>query len=158
MAATPRRSLLGIRSGIASRVRVYRTADALEVEELEGYDVTRKRVFFDEVLLVTYHRCVGAGWVAAVSLLLGFAALLSAAVLAANRSAGLVLLVCLPLPLLALLVLRLTLRVEAVTVYGRRSRAQLHFWFRKRRAREVFQLVCRLARERQAGAAPAAGA
>jgi hypothetical protein len=152
------RRLIGTRSGLASRVRVYLTPEALEIEDLEGYDVTRKRVFFDDVLLVTYHRFVGIGWMVSMGVLLGFAGLLCLALFAAaDRTAGLVAFLCLPLPLLVLLVLRLALRVDAVTVYGRRTRAQVHFWFRKRKARAVFQQVCRLARERQAREARAVG-
>ncbi len=54
-----RRTLLGRGSTLSSRLRVFRTPDAVEVDEIEGYDVTRRRVRFDEVLLVTYHRIVG---------------------------------------------------------------------------------------------------
>ena len=30
----------------------------LEIDEVDGYDVTRKRVFYDDVVLVTRHRIV----------------------------------------------------------------------------------------------------
>jgi hypothetical protein len=53
------------------------------------------------------------------------------------------------LPFVALAALRLILRVDIVSVHGRRSKARIPFWFRKDRAREVFRLVSRLAREHQ---------
>jgi hypothetical protein len=39
--------------------------------------------------------------------------------------------------------------VDAVTVYGKRTKAQILFWFRKQQARQVYQQICRLAREHQ---------
>ena len=60
MPPTPaRRTLLGRRSTVSSQWKVYRSPDAIETEELEGYDVVRKRVLLDEVLLVTLHRTIG---------------------------------------------------------------------------------------------------
>ncbi|TMA14693.1 MAG: hypothetical protein E6J85_20930 [Deltaproteobacteria bacterium] len=50
------RKLLGTASNLATRVRVYLAEDAVEIDEIEGYSGTRKRVLFDEVLLVTLDR------------------------------------------------------------------------------------------------------
>jgi hypothetical protein len=148
--AGPERILLGKVSSLSSRQRVFRTPDAIEVEEAEGYDLTRRRVWFDEVLLVTYHREVGWAFVLAMlvfSGLFGFPGLL---ILATNPSAGVgVYFAIVVLPFVVALVLRLVLRLEVVTVYGRRTKAQMHFWFGKARARQVYQQVTRLARERQ---------
>ncbi|MEA2327027.1 MAG: hypothetical protein QOE68_1986, partial [Thermoanaerobaculia bacterium] len=58
-----KRTLLGRNAGVMLREAVYETADAIESESREGYDVTRKRVFFEEVLLVTIHREMGALYV-----------------------------------------------------------------------------------------------
>jgi len=120
------------------------------MEEVEGYDVTRRRVWFDEVLLVTYHRIVGWAFVLVMLVLMSLFGLAGAIIIAANRSvqsaayaAGLL------LPFAVAIALRLLLRVDVVTVYGVRTRAEMHFWFRKGKAREAYQQVCRLARERQ---------
>ena len=134
---------------MGSRQRVFRAADAIEVEEIEGYDVVRKRVLLDEVLLVTYHRTTGWPFVVAIlglSLLFG---VIGSLVAASSRTAGLAIGAAFVLPLVTLLALRLVLGVDVVTVFGKRTKAEIHFWFRKRRAREVFTLVCRLVRERQ---------
>jgi len=53
------------------------------------------------------------------------------------------------LPFVIAALLRLALRLDVVTVYGIRGKCTLPFWFAKRRAREVYTLVCRLAREHQ---------
>ena len=61
---TPRkRKLLGRNAGVMLREAVFETADAIESESREGYEVTRKRVLFEEVLLVTIHREMGALYV-----------------------------------------------------------------------------------------------
>ena len=148
--APPRRVLLGRGSSLASRHRVFRTPDAIEVEEAEGYDVTRRRVWLDEVLLVTYHQTVGWAFVAVMLIFMGIVGLFGLVTLLVNpsaQSAGY--LVGLLLPFAIPLGLRLLLRVDVITVYGRRTKADMQFWFRKAQARQVYQQVCRLARERQ---------
>lgn len=148
--AAPRRVLLGKGSSLSSRHRVFRTPDAIEVEEAEGYDVTRRRVWLDEVLLVTYHRTVGWAFVAVMLAFMGIFGFFGFIVLVVNpsaQSAGY--LAALLLPFAIPLALRLLLRVDVVTVYGRRTKAEMQFWFRKAQARQIYQQVCRLARERQ---------
>jgi hypothetical protein len=143
------RHYLGKASAVALRQRVYRTRECLEVDEIDGYDVVRKRVFFDEVLLVTYHRFLGLPFVVAMgafTLLFGVTALLLART---EPSLGLFFALFLVAPFLVALVLRLILKVDAITVYGKRSKAQVHFPFRKSRARGVYVQLCRAVREHQ---------
>ncbi len=157
--APPRRVLLGKGSSLSSRHRVFRTPDAIEVEEVEGYDVTRRRVWLDEVLLVTYHRTVGWAFVAvmlAFMALVGFFGLVFMVANPSVESAGYV--AVLLLPFVLPLALRLLLRVDVITIYGRRTKAEMQFWFRKAQARQVYQQVCRLARERQQRLRSAPGA
>lgn len=149
MARPERRTLIGKRNGVSSRQRIYRTADALEIEEVEGYDVTRRRVFFDDIVLVTYHQFLGWPFLIALGLALVPSVLFTVMASIGSREAGLVVFLLSVLPCLVLLALRLILRVDAVTVYGKRSKAQIQFWFRKQQARQLYQQVCRLAREHQ---------
>jgi hypothetical protein len=142
-------TLLGGRRGLLSVVRVYQTPEALEVDEAEGYDVARRSVLLDEVLLVTYHRCYGWPLLVGMVVLVTIAGLLGALLAIGSPRTGLLTLAIGGLPWLVLAALRLALRLDVVTVYGVRSKATMEYWFRKRRAREVFGLVCRLARERQ---------
>ena len=143
------RVFLGKRSGLSSWERVFRTPDAIEVEEAEGYDLSRRRVWLDEVLLVTSHRGYGLAFLIAMAVFTTIFGLMSLAVLIADRTAGLVSLALFVLPFAAAFGLRLALGLDVVTVHGKRTRAEMHFWFRKARGRRVFQEVCRLARERQ---------
>jgi hypothetical protein len=143
------RHYLGKASAVALRQRVYRTRECLEVDEIDGYDVVRKRVFFDEVLLVTYHRFLGLPFVVAMSVFSVLFGLTALAIGVRDVAAGLWFALFLMAPFLIALVLRLALKVDAVTVYGKRSKAQVHFPFRKARAREVYVQICRAVREHQ---------
>jgi len=143
------RTLLGKRSGLSSRQRVFRTPDAIEVEEAEGYDVSRRRVWLDEILLVTHHRTYGVGFLLTMAAFAVFFGLVSIGALIGDLTVGLVILALSTLPFVLAFVLRLSFGLDVVTVYGRRTKAEIHFWFRKARARQVFQEVSRLARDRQ---------
>jgi hypothetical protein len=149
MAELPRRAFVARRIGFSSVERVYRTRDGIEVDELEGYDVTRRRVLFDEVLLVTHHQEMGWPFVVAMLMLLTFTGFMSLGLAAIEPSVGLWTAFFFVLPLVVLLALRIILRVDVVTVLSRRTRARIPFWFQKDRGREVFRLIARLAREHQ---------
>lgn len=164
MAPTPaRRWRLGSSSriGLASTQEVYRTPDAIEAHEIEGSDVSCRRVLLDEVLLVTIHRAYGLPFVFAMLALITVLGSIGAFLTLADRWLGLGWLALTTLPPLVALGLRFALGIDVVTVSGRRTRVRLAFWFRKAAARDTFLLICRLARERQqrlarqAAAAPA---
>jgi hypothetical protein len=149
VATFPRRTFLARQAGLGSVERIYRTRDAIEVDELEGYDVTRRRVLFDEVLLVTRHQEVGWGFVVGMLVLLTILGFITMVIAIADFKSGVLAALLLVLPILAALVLRLALRVDVITVHGPRSKARIPFWFQKQRGGEVFRLICRLAREHQ---------
>jgi hypothetical protein len=142
-----KRKLLGRNSGVMLRETVYETADAIESEAHEGYEVTRKRVLFEEVLLVTIHREVGTAYVilmAVVTVIFGGVALVGRSEPAMAISFGI-----LALPFLIGCVIRLLWKLDYVSVFGRRSKAVMRFAFRKRRAREVYGRICSRALEVQ---------
>jgi hypothetical protein len=144
------RSLIGKRNGVSSRQRIYQSAEAIEVDELEGYDVTQRRVFFDDIVLVTYHQFVGWPFLVLMGFLLTVSVLFTfAAFEVGGWVPGLVVFSISALPCLIAIILRLVLRVDAVTVYGKRTRVQIPFWFRKQQARELYQQIGRLALEHQ---------
>jgi hypothetical protein len=145
-----RRTFLGKVISMARRQRVYRTSDALEIDDSEDYDIRRFRLFFDEILLVTYHQRVGTLYLITLLMLGAFAALAAMGVgAAADWVAGAVIFALLSLPCIVLSILHLVLKVDVVTVYGRRTLARMEFAFRKQQARDVYQLICRQAREQQ---------
>jgi hypothetical protein len=150
----PVRTLMGTWSDLGSWQRVYETAEALEVDESNGMTGTRHRVFYDEVLLVTYHSFVG--WPLALMAGLAGALIGMFALAAAMAGDGRTAVTIAFFGLLAavFLVVRLVVKVDAVTIYGRRSRARASFWLNKDRARASYLRVCarvRRAQERAAG-------
>jgi len=142
-----KRKLLGRNVGAMSREAVFETADAIESESREGYEVTRKRVLFEEVLLVTIHREVGVVYVtmtAILTVIFAGVAILSRSAPAVAISFGI-----LALPFFIACVVRLILRLDYVSIFGRRSKAVMRFSVRKRRAREVYGRICSRALEVQ---------
>jgi hypothetical protein len=145
-----RRTLLGRKLGLLTRERVFRFPDGLEVDVVLGAQARCQRVFFDEVHLVTLHRSRGWAFLLVTGILFAFAAVASlVAGLIGGWPVGLGVFVCTALPAAVGFLLRLAQGLHVVTVYGKRSRAEMHFFLKKARAREVFHQVCRLARERQ---------
>ena len=144
-----RRERLGRRAAFSHREYVYATRDCFEIDEVEGYDVTRKRVFYDDVVLVTRHRIVPWALIVLCSLLTLFGGLAAFGLRgAATGVAGFTLFV-LTLGLVTLTVLLATLGGDSVTVQGKRTQARMDFVLRRGRATEVYRRACRLARERQ---------
>jgi hypothetical protein len=151
------RELLGTRSGVTAVTRVYRTGDAVEIDETEGVDVNRRRILLDEVLLVTRHRERGTAFVVTAGvlslLLTGLAALVSVEA----RGVGLGLFAFTALPCLVALVWRLAVGVDVVTLFGERSRVALRFSAIRGRAGEVYRLLCSSARGAQRRPPPGRG-
>ncbi|MEO8033961.1 MAG: hypothetical protein ABI837_05970 [Acidobacteriota bacterium] len=136
------RRLIGKNARITTRERIYETDEAVEVEMRDQYDVSRKRVLFDEVLLVTYHRTLGLSFLfvcavgAVVFFGLGLFLLSSQQPVAAWVCSGVA------VPFLLAGALRMILKLDFVTVFGRRSKAVMRFPFRKKRAHELYGHLC----------------
>lgn len=149
------RELVGAEFGWSGRSLVYLTDDAVEVDERDGYDIIRSRVYLDDVLMVTHHRYHG---IAALSVL-GVGALLSAwitlTVAQHEPEAGLVVGLIVFAPFAVGFLVRLILGVDRVAVFGRRTSASMRYGFRKRRAREVFEKIASRVRDAQAALASA---
>jgi hypothetical protein len=140
MTPVPRKRI-GRNAGAMTRELIYETADAIEVESREGYEVSRKRVLYEEVLLVTIHRTIGALYVVSTALVAlffgGVALTLQVTAPVAAITFGI-----LAVPFAVACIARLVFKVDFVTVFGRRSKAVMRFHFRKRRARETYGRIC----------------
>jgi hypothetical protein len=156
-----RRERIGRFSDVASRQVVYQTAEGLEVDEVDHFTIARKRVYFDDVLLVTRHRTVGITFVVTM-IVMAFIWLFLALVLRLTKEPeGALICIAIAVPFLLALVIRLVLKVDIITVYGRRSKAAMRFAFRKDYAHAKFDEICTLvarAQERVAAETPAAPA
>jgi hypothetical protein len=142
-----KRKLLGRNAGVMLRETVYETADAIESESHEGYEVTRKRVLFEEVLLVTIHREVGLPYI--ITMAVATVIFAGIALLSMRTPAVAIPFAILALPFFIGFVIRLVLKLDYVSVFGRRSKAAMRFSLRKRRAREVYGRICSRALEVQ---------
>jgi hypothetical protein len=143
-ASPPRRHYVGSFLGWTERLRVFRTDDALEVDSSDRFEIRRRRVFFDEVLLATLHRQLGGGpypWTfASLALLAG---LLSFAF--ASEPVALRITLGIAAGLAALAIAGFVLPAWIVTIYGKRARAKVRFRLREGKARAFYEDVCRSA-------------
>jgi len=140
----PNRNLIGRWSSFIQRERVYAVPDGIEVEVDERIDVACRRVLYDDVLLVTYHRERGALFLI-LSGLFAFGFLTLAIYLSTLGTPGVVFGITFSLfglPFLIAFLLRAIFGVDVITVFGRRSKAAIRYRLRKRRAREVHELIC----------------
>lgn len=154
MTPGPRRKL-GRNVGVMTRESIFETADAIEVDSREGYEVVRKRVLFEEVLLVTIHRTYGVAYVVVMLILtLVFGMVTLVFQFGAHEAGFAITFGILTLPFLIALIVRLVLKLDFVTVFGRRSKAVIRFAVNKRRAREVYGHICARAREVQRSMEP----
>jgi hypothetical protein len=142
----PRR-YLGRAQSLSERVRTYWTDEALEVDRADNYEIRRRRVFFDEILLVTLHNTRGF-LVSILPLLMGllFAVI---ALAASDEPAASMTFWIVAAVFVAFAVGAGLAPVWVVTVYGKRTRARMHFRWRQAKARQVYAEITRAAAEAQ---------
>jgi len=150
------RIFLGRDASWAERVRVYRTDEALEVAYINTFEVSLRRLFFDEVQLVTLHRARGSR---TLWLLIALSALCALGTLVA-RSAPVLFFnfVTVTAVVFAWTLVTALIRSSVVTAYGARARARIRFLYRPRKARRVYDDLCRRAGEVQGRIAAEAAA
>jgi len=128
------------------------TPDGLDVDSTQNYEIVRRKVFFDDVYLVTLHRERGIAYLVLNGLFGAFFLGISILIVAVDTGGwpwalpffgvGLIFLVA--------FLIRLAMGRDVITVFGRRSRAILRFGsFRKDRAREVYGQICAAVRRGQ---------
>jgi uncharacterized integral membrane protein len=149
------RKLLGKSRTFGSRALVYQGLDALEIEVNEQYDVVEKRVLFEDVLMVTIHREKGMVYLVLTGMMAAFFLGIGILIVSVSVDAWPAAIVfgVFGFPFLLAFLTRLMLGVDIVTVFGRRSKADLRFALRKQRAREVYGTICAAVRngQRRAG-------
>jgi hypothetical protein len=150
------RIFLGRDQGLAGYRRVYEIEDGLEVDENSFVEIERTRVYFDDVLGMTYHVQMGVAFLVSMGLLALFFG--GIAVIAGFNDSGMgvaVLFGCFAAPFLVAFILRLAMRVDVITVFGKRTMACMKFSFRKQRAREIYRDLTQKIRACQEKAAAA---
>lgn len=147
-----RRERLGAHLTGFERHYVYRLPDGIEIDAVDGYAVSRVRVFFADVLLITLHRQHRRGWLWSTGLAtagFGFIGVLMA--IGGGLLAALPFLLCFVLPFLITFLLMCREDV-IVTVFGRRTRAVMRWHWRHARAEAVYTDLVVAVREAQAAA------
>lgn len=149
-AVAPRlRRPLGRCLTLHERMRVYLTEGALEIDLIDAYEVQRQRVFFEDVRLITLHfsRSRPTLWLTG----LATAAFSFPSVMLATEApgAGLVFFLFACLPFLIPFVLACARPAAQVTVYGKRSKAVMRWWFLHESARAIHAELCDLTKAHQ---------
>ncbi len=152
------RVFLGRDASWAERVRVYRTDEALEVAYISTFEVSLRRLFFDEVQLVTLHRARGSRTLWLLIVLSGLCAL--GTLIARSTPVIFNGFVTVTVIVFAWTLFTALIQSSIITAYGGRARARIRFLYRPRRARRVYDDLCRRVGEVQGrvGAATAAAA
>lgn len=153
---TDDRTLLHRSRTILGTDATYLTADGIDVDSSQNYEVIRRRVFFDDVSLVTLHHERGFGFLLTTAAFGTFFLAIAIFIVAINVDAWPV---AIPFfligsPAFLAFLLRLAMGRSVVTVFGRRSRAVLRFGvFRAAKARTVYGQLCAAVRRAQNAAA-----
>lgn len=155
MSEAPRRRLLATDRAFGERIRIYRTPAALEVDRVDFSGLQRRRVFFDEVQLVTLHVQRGIASLAVASGLLAFLGGLTASALGTKGLQGLSIFFATAAAIALGSLVSLLMPVWTVTVFGKRTRARLRFPLRSGKARRIYGEICRTVAEVQEDAAQA---
>lgn len=144
------RKLLGTAAALGLRTRIYQTADGFDIDSREQYDVIQRRVLFHDVQFVTLHRRLGALYLSLTGCTTLFFATIAIAIVSYNALnwEPAAVFFAIALPFLILFLVRLLLGQYVVTIFGRRSKAEMRF-SRKTRAREIYGKVCAAVREAQ---------
>ena len=147
------RTYLGGEPNLGGYRRVFEIEGALEVDENNFTQIERTRVYFDDVLGITIHQQMGTAFLIITGVfaaLFGGLALVIAAV-QREPAGGIAMAVC-AAPFAVAFLLRILVKVDVITVYGKRTKASIRFGFRKARARRIFNDLSAKIRARQAKA------
>jgi len=147
---TPAKTLIGKDNGLATRGRVYETEDAIVAETSDQYELSRKSVLFEDILLITYHREIGWTFIVVQSVVIFFVLLVAGITYAANGPfLSVAIIAAFAIPSIIALIVRLIFKVDVISIFGRRSRAAIRFSFRKKHARELYGRLCYRTRQKQ---------
>ncbi|HEX6099774.1 MAG TPA: hypothetical protein VF432_25905 [Thermoanaerobaculia bacterium] len=154
---TPARTLLRRSRTPMGSDAAFLTPDGIDVDSTQNYEVVRRKVFFDDVHLVTLHRERGIAYLVVTGIAAAFFIGIAILIVAIDTDGwpwALPFLVA-GLAFLVGFLIRMALGRDVITVSGRRSKAVLRFGsLRKDRAREVYGQICAAVRRGQSAMAP----
>jgi hypothetical protein len=140
--------LIGYRS-------VFEIEEGLEVDEVNLAVIERTRVYFDDVLGITFHQAVGAGFLIFAGICSVFFGVASVSAFADGNAIPGAVLAVVALGFGTVFLLRAVLKVSVITVFGKRTLACVKFPMRAEHARRVYDDLARKIRACQDKAAAA---
>jgi hypothetical protein len=117
---------------------VFEIDDGLEVDEVNMAAIERTRVYFDDVLGLTIHQARGVGFLVTTGLGALIFGLLSGSAFVDHDVVPALILAVAGLANLAVFLLRVVLKVNVVTVFGKRTMAIMKFPMSRDRAWTVY--------------------
>lgn len=153
------RKLVGKSRSLTGSEVVYETPEGFEIHRTDHYKVDELRVFYDDVMLVTIHREMGLPFVIFTGLISFFFVAFAIFFLLVDDETwpAAVMMFIMGAPFIVLFLLRVIVRMDVITIFGRRSKARMRFLFRKQRARMVYGQVCAAVRQAQRRREPETG-
>jgi hypothetical protein len=149
---TDDRTLLNRSRTLLGTDTAFLTTDGIDLDSSQNYEVIRRRVFFDDVSLVTLHHERGFGFLLATALFGAFFMAIAIFIVSINFGSWPVAVpfFLIGAPAFLAFLLRLAIGRSVVTVFGRRSRAVLRFGvFRTAKALTVYGQLCSAVRRAQ---------
>lgn len=137
---------LGRARDMGGVVTAFLVGKTIEIDEVDGVELTRRRIFLEDVTVVTSHQERGPWYLFAMGSMcfLGF---LGARVTGGGTPALVVLFITAPFAFA--FGWRLIMQKDVVTVFGRFGKARMEFEFRKARGRAVYSQICNAVRAAQ---------
>ena len=146
------RTYLGGEPNLGGYRRVFEIEGALEIDENNFTQIERTRVYFDDVLGITYHQQVGVAFLLLTGVFAVFMGAIAMIIAVDGQPEGAIAMAVCAVPFAVAFFLRVLLKVDVITVYGKRTKATIRFAFRKNRARTIYNDLTAKIRARQAKA------
>ncbi|HLX63076.1 MAG TPA: hypothetical protein VKX17_17535 [Planctomycetota bacterium] len=136
------------KSGLSGSVRVYLAGDCLEIEEQRPVDIVRHRVFLDDVLMVT--RCKRLGWIflTVAGLFAGLFGLTATIMFILGLPLAGAIFGAIALALAVAFVVRIMIKMDVITVQGRRRHVEIAFGMDKAEVKATFDDIVAAVREK----------
>lgn len=131
------------------------TPNGLDVDSTQNYEIVRRKVFFDDVYLVTLHNERGIAYLVTTALFGAFFLGIAILIVAIDTDGWPWALpfFLVGLAFLIAFLIRVAMGRDVVSVFGRRSKAVLRFGsLRKDRARDIYGQICAAVRRGQSAA------
>lgn len=149
---TPQRTLLRRARTILGSDAAFLAQNGIDVESTQNYEVVRRKVFFDDVYLVTLHRERGIGFLIVNGLFGAFFLGIAILIIAVDSKSWMwaAPFAAVGLAFAVAFAIRLAMGRSIVTVFGRRTKAVLRFRpFQDQTSRDVYGQICGAVRRAQ---------